>query len=370
MVNQNRIVSEFLRLIKIDSISKKEREMANEIISILKEMGIETFEDNVGEIIGGNAGNLTFNIPGNKDVDSILLMAHIDTVMPGISKNPIIEGNIIKTDGKTILGGDDLAGVCCILEAIRVLKEKNIAHGNIEVVLSVAEEVGLLGSKNFKYSNLKSKYGFILDNGGEIGTVAISAPSQESVNVIVKGKAAHAGVEPEKGVSAIQIASDAIANMKLGRIDDETTANIGIIQGGRATNIVCDKVEIEAESRSRNPHKLIKQIEHMKECFLKSAEKFRGEIEFVSEKAYEGFNIQKDDPIISILKEASNEIGVNLKLESSGGGSDTNIVNNNGIKAVNISVGMNKVHTVDEEININDLVKGTEFLISIIKSIK
>lgn len=370
MVNRERLVNEFLELVRIDSLSYKEREMADVLKAKLEGMGLSVEEDGTGAVIGGNAGNIICRIPGKTDVPAILLMAHMDTVEPGIGKSPVVEGNIIKTDGTTVLGGDDAAGIECILEAVRVLKENNLEHGDIYVVFTVAEECGLLGAKNLELKNINARYAFVMDNGGDIGEVAVNAPSQNKIDVKVLGRASHAGLQPEKGISAVQIASEAIANMKLGIIDEETTANIGIIKGGQATNIVCESVDIKAEARSRNVEKLKKQTEHMKNCFERSAQKYGGEVVFNSEMLYPAFNISEDDEIIAILKEASEKTGIPLKLVSTGGGSDTNIINAKGIKAVDVSVGMDKVHSQKEQISIDNMMKAVEFLIAIITSVK
>lgn len=305
MVNRDRMVNEFIELVKIDSLTLKERDMADTLKKKLEDMGYQPKEDDAGKKTGGNAGNLICKIEGNKNVPAVLLMAHMDTVVPGIGKKPVIDGNLIKTDGTTILGGDDAAGIECILEALRVLKENTLSHGDIYVVFTIAEEGGLLGAKNLDLSGIDAKYGFVMDDGGPIGHVAVSAPSQNKIDVKIFGKAAHAGVEPEKGISAIQIAAEAVSSMKLGRIDAETTANIGIISGGQATNIICDYVEINAEARSRSSEKLEKQTAHMEECFNKAAGKYNGRIIFESKLLYPAFNIEEHDEIISVLKTAS-----------------------------------------------------------------
>jgi len=370
MVNKERMVNEFIELVKIDSLTRQERQMADALKKKLEDMGIDVYEDGAGEKIGGNAGNLICTIKGNKDVPAILLMAHMDTVVPGIGKKPIIEGNYIKTDGTTVLGGDDVAGIESILEAVRVIKEDGISHGDIQIVFSVAEEGGLWGAKNLDYSRIYAKYGFVLDGGGVIGSVAVTAPSQNHIDVIVKGKAAHAGMNPEDGINAIKIASEAISKMNLGRIDEETTANIGIISGGLATNIVCDTVKIKGEARSLNEEKLRKQTEHMKQCFEEAAARLGGTIEFIAEKAYPSYSIKEDDNILNILRKAAKNAQLELVLEATGGGSDTNIINGKGIQAVDLSVGMDRVHSVEEQICIDDLVKIAEFLVEIIKVVE
>ena len=370
MVNRDRMVNEFIELVKIDSLTRQERQMADTLKGKLQSMGFDVYEDDAGSKIGGNAGNIICTIKGQKKVPAILLMAHMDTVVPGIGKKPVVEGNIIKSDGTTILGGDDVAGIESILEAIRVIKENNIEHGDIQIAFTIAEEGGLYGAKNLDYSKIYAKYGFVMDSGGPIGAVAVKAPSQYKIDVVVKGKAAHAGLEPEKGVSAIQVAAEAITQMKLGRIDEETTANIGIITGGQATNIVCETVEIKAESRSRDQAKLEAQTQHMRQCFEDAAKKLGGSVDFKADLMYPAFNIGEDEPVISILKKASQLTGIELVLEATGGGSDTNIVNSKGIQAVDLSVGMDKVHSVEEQLSIDDLVKSAEYLVAVIKSVE
>ncbi len=370
MVNKERMAKEFMELVRIDSLTFNERKMADKLKALLESYGYSPWEDDAGCKVRGNAGNIICTIKGEKDVPAVLLMAHMDTVSPGTNKNPVMEGDIIKTDGNTVLGADDAAGIECILEAVRVLKEDGIKHGDIQIVFTIAEEGGLNGAKALDYSKIYARYGIVLDEGGPIGRVAVSAPSQNKIDIVVKGKAAHAGVEPEKGISAIQIAAEAISGMKLGRIDPETTANIGVISGGYATNIVCDRVELKAECRSRDKAKLEAQTAHMKECFEQAASKLGGSVEFKSELMYPAFNISAEDEIISILKDAAEEAGVELKLDATGGGSDTNILNGKGIQSVNISVGMEKAHSVEEQIRVDDMVKAVRFLLAIISNIR
>jgi tripeptide aminopeptidase len=370
MINRDRLVKEFVELVSIDSITRKERRMADKLTEKLTAMGYEVYEDNAGEAIGGDAGNLICTVKGTKDVPAVLLAAHMDTVEPGIGKKPVVDGDVIRSDGTTILGGDDVSGIVCILEAIRTLKESGLEHGGIQIVFTIAEEGGLYGAKNLDYSRIHAKYGFIMDSNGPIGTVAVKAPAQDKILVTVEGKASHAGVSPEKGISAIRVAASAIARMKLGRIDFETTANIGSFNGGRETNIVCERVEIKAEARSRELSKLESQTAHMRECFEQAAAEFGAKADFRADRLYPSFSIDRSAPIMGILEKAAGDIGVELIPEESGGGSDTNIFNGMGIEAVDISTGMEKVHSTEECISIDNMIKAAEFVLSIIKNIE
>ena len=369
MINRGRIVRQFLKLVSIDSISMYEKEMSKYIAEEVKQMGYEPIFDGAGIKIDGNSDNLIFKVTGNKNVSPIALVAHMDTVQPGRGKEAVIEGDYIRSKKETILGADDLAGVCVILEAIRVLKEDNIPHGDIYVVFTVAEEIGLFGSKILDYSKINAKYGFVLDIGGEIGTVAAKGPSQIALDIEIEGREAHAGIEPEKGISAICVAADAISNMKLGRIDEETTANIGVISGGTAANIVCHKVDIKAEIRSISEEKIVKQLKHMVDCLENACSKVGAIFDIEQHKEYMGYDITKNLDMINILKKASEEANITLKLETTGGGSDANILNAKGIITCNMSVGMDKVHTKYEQIKISDMEKSVRFLISCIKNI-
>jgi len=370
MINRERLVNEFVELVSIDSITFKERLMADRLKEKLYSMGYLFFEDDTASKISGEAGNIICTIKGEQDIPGIIFLAHMDTVVPGLGKQAIINGDIIKSDGTTVLGADDLAGVVTILESLRILKEEKIKHGDINIIFTVAEEGGLFGSKNLDLSKINAKYAFVLDNGGKVGTIAIRAPSQNKIDIRILGKAAHAGIEPEKGIDAIQIAAHAISKINVGKIDEETTANIGIIRGGQATNIICDFVELKAEVRSLDMEKLNNQTNHMYESFVEVAEKFGGEIQFYTELMYSSFSIKEDDEIVKILKNAASLMNIELIFKSTGGGSDTNIINEKGIPAVNIGIGMENVHSIYEQISINNMMKTTEFIIKIISSVE
>lgn len=369
-IDQNRLVEEFINLVKISSPSLKEREVMDYIIKVCKDLGLEFYEDSIAEKIGGDSGNLILHKKGNKDVPAVLLMAHVDTVSPGIDVNPIINGDIITSDGTTILGSDDKAGVAIILEVIRALSENDISYGDIEVVFTVGEEIRLLGSRHMDYSRIKAKYGFILDSGGEVGTYTTKAPYHNDFQIFITGKAAHAGIEPEKGVSAVKIAADAISEMPFGKIDHETTLNVGYINGGGATNVVTEKVLLKGEVRSRDEKKLKTVTDSIMDIFNEKAKMHKGECKFDINPAYSGYIVFPDSKIVSFLEKGAKACGVTMNPKESGGGSDTNNVNEAGIEAVDMGIGMTDVHSVNESIKISTMVKAVEYLVEIIKVIE
>ncbi|NLM12081.1 MAG: M20/M25/M40 family metallo-hydrolase [Clostridiaceae bacterium] len=368
-VNTKRLVETFCQLVRTDSTSGNERQMADLIKRKLEELGYRPEEDSAGEAINGNAGNVIVKIPGNVEAPPLLFMAHMDTVEPGRGKVPVINGDIITSDGTTVLGGDDLAGVACILEAINILDEEKVSHGDIYAVFSIAEETGLYGAKALDTSGIPAKYAFVLDEGGPIGTVAIKAPYHNKIQFKVKGKAAHAGVSPEEGINAIRAASVAVSNLPfMGRIDEESTCNLGMIKGGRATNIVPDEVIIDGELRSISEQKLDEYTNRWVESFKNSVEKEKATVQIEVKRAYGGYFIPETHPIMGLLKKATDALNLPLLPQSTGGGSDTNILNTKGIPAVNLSVGMTNVHGTKEQIAISDMTKAAALIVEIIKA--
>lgn len=367
MINEKRVLDRFLKYIQIDSPTKFEREFADYLQKEMEEVGLEVYMDDAGEKVGSNSGNLIGKLKGNTDGETILFSAHMDTVSPGEGIKPVIKDGVIYSDGRTILGGDDKAGIAAILEAIETIKEKDIPHGDIEVVFSIFEEGGLYGAKNLDYRKLNAKRGFVLDSGGDPGQIIVQGPAQNKVNAKFIGKEAHAGVAPENGISAIQIAAEAISNMNLLRIDDETTANIGYIAGGEVTNIVTKEVEIHGEARSLSDEKLKEQTDHMIKCCEDAAKKYNGQVVMDVDNAYGAFKVDENHEIVEKVKEACTNIGLEPYTTTSGGGSDTNILNVNGVTAVNLGIGMKQPHTLEEHISVKHLEDSARLALEIIK---
>ncbi|MGL4772953.1 MAG: M20/M25/M40 family metallo-hydrolase [Clostridium sp.] len=366
MIKEERVLNRFLDYVKIDSESYDEKSFGERVVKDLEAIGVECEVDNSGETCGSNFGNIIGRINGSLDKEPILFSCHMDTVVPGKGIKPIVKDGVVYSDGTTILGGDDKGGIASILEALTSLKEENIPHGPVEIVFTIAEEVGMWGSKNLDYSKIKSKIGYVFDTSGDPGSITIKGPAQDKIVINIEGKPAHAGVAPEEGISAIQIASDAIAKMKLLRIDENTTANIGTIKGGVATNVVCPSVTIEAEARSTVIESLDVQTKHMVDTFKEVCESYGGKISIDVSRLYGEFVVSENDKVVLNAKKAFEKMGINPTTTQTGGGSDTNIFNGNGIKAVNLSSGERKPHTKEEFMKVCDLVKVAEVVKNLI----
>lgn len=368
-MNRKRLIDEFVNIVKLDSPSLSERLVADYVKAQGKELGMEVYEDKAGDVYGGNCGNVYLTLKGDAHIEPLLFLAHMDTVTPCINKKVVIDGDIIRSDGTTILGGDDACGMVSILEAVRMVIEEKISHGDIEVIFTIGEELSLCGAKELEYSRIRSKLAFVMDANGEMGTAFIDAPAQNGQVIKIYGQAAHAGIEPEKGVNAITIAAKAISNMKLGRIDHETTANIGEISGGLATNIVCPEVVLHCEARSRDFAKLEQQTKHMIECFESAAAQMGGKIEAQVELQYAQYHIDEQDRIIKLFEKGAQRAGVPMTLGATGGGSDTNVLNYKGIKAIDIACSMRNVHRVDEYVDVNELEQAVLLVLGIIEGV-
>ncbi|HBV87645.1 MAG TPA: peptidase M20 [Desulfosporosinus sp.] len=368
MINRERLLAEFLELIRIDSPTKNEREIADVLKGRLQSMGLAVTEDNVGQRIGGNSGNVFAYLKGNLPKAPIILFsAHMDTVDPCLNIEPVLHEGVISSKGPTILGADDKSGIAPILEALRTIKEQNVPHGDIQIIFSVAEEGGLKGAKNLDQALLKADLGFVMDCVGGPGEIILAAPGQDRLNVMIKGRAAHAGFAPEDGISSIVVAAKAISSMSTGRIDEETTSNIGTIQGGRATNIVADRVDITCEARSRDLRKLEHQTAHMCETFQRCAEEMGAVAEIEVIRLYEPFTLTEDSQVVAIASQAARSAGLNVITGVTGGGSDANYFNRYGVPCAVLGTGMHKPHTTEEWIEEEDLYKTTNLLLEIIK---
>lgn len=356
-MDDNRILDYFLDLVRIPSPSRQERELADKLKKDLEELGFAVLEDEAGAKVTGNTGNIIGKLKGDAAKPAVILSAHMDTVEKEHAIHPVIKDGVIYSDGTTILSADDKAGICAIMMGLRSFLNKGTSHGDIEVVFTVCEEVGILGAKNLDPNLLTGKMAYVFDSTGEIGVIITNAPAQSKLSFKIIGKAAHAGLEPEKGISAIEVAAKAIVSMPLGRIDHETTANIGIIKGGSATNIVADLVEIEAEARSLDGLKLQNQVNHMVKAVTDAVAFYDAKLDHHIYPSYPAFKFEEDEEIVRRLVGKLKGLNICPVLKSTGGGSDANIFNGYGIKTLNLASGFYNPHSKDEYLPIANLVQ-------------
>lgn len=365
-IQEPRLLETVLELVQLDSESRNERAVADYVKQKLKTLGYVVKEDDADTYTGGNAGNVIAYHAGSGTGKSVLFCAHMDTVAPGNGVKPVVEGSIVKSDGTTVLGGDDKAGIAAILEALAVLHDTNAVHGPVQVVFTVAEEVGLLGAKYLNLDTLQPvDAAFFFDSDGMPNQICVASPYHIDITARFYGKASHAGVEPEKGISAVQMAANAIASMQLGRLDAETTANIGMIQGGTATNVVAGETVIHGEARSLVKDKVDAQIQHMKDCCTEAAAQFGGHVEVEIEECYAAISLDEYSTTVQLAKKAVQRLGMKPELVKSGGGSDANVFCGKGIPATNIGCGMNNVHSVQEYLNLEEVKAAAAFVLAV-----
>jgi tripeptide aminopeptidase len=371
MINKERITKEFCELVAIDAIPFKERAMADALTKKLVELGFDVTEDKTCDQYHGTSGNLYGYLQGEMEGDPILLSAHLDTVEPGLNKKAILhKDGTITSDGTTVLGADDLAGVVSILEAVRTAKEKKLPHRSIEVLFTFAEEAYISGSEVFNYSVVKSKEAYVLDLDGAIGTAAIKAPTLVAFTARFIGKAAHAGFAPEQGINAIAIAAEAISKVGQGRIDDETTVNIGMITGGKAKNIVSAECVLQGETRSLKHDKALAQVDQIKQIFEATVGKYHAELDFTTSFGCIAYEIADNHPVIKRFEKACQKIMVPVRLTETFGGSDNNNFVRHGITGIVIACGMHQVHSLNEYTHVEELVACSSIVLNLITEIE
>jgi tripeptide aminopeptidase len=361
-----KVLDYFLELVQIDSESLCEGAIAGYLQEELKRLGADVYLDNAQEITGGECGNVIGYLAGDTELEPLFLCAHMDTVKPGKGVVPVIDGDRILSAGNTILGADDKSGIAMILSVLSEYVETGSSHAAIEIVFTVSEEIGLLGAKALDIDRLRSIRGYALD-GNKLGEVVKASPSQAGWQAKFIGKAVHAGIEPENGINSIRAASAAVLAIRDGRIDEVTTMNTGKINGGRATNIVCEETEVAGEIRSHNEALLAELSQQVRETFHQTAKEFNCKLEFELKQSFKSMQIDASDELVKLSEAAFKQAGVEQALVVNGGGSDANVFAGKGLKAVVVGTGMQKIHSTKEYILLDDLQRGKDWLQNLIK---
>lgn len=355
-INRERILDTFVNLVAIDSPSRGERAMCDELKKRLIDLGLSVEEDDSAAASGSNCGNLIAKLPGTLDIPAVLYSSHMDTVAPAFGKRAIVhEDGRITSAGDTVLGADDVSGLAAILEALQVIRENDLAHGPLEIVFTTGEEIYGKGADQVDMSRISAKDAYIFDLTGKTGRAARKAPSIISFRIEVKGMASHAGFAPEKGVHAIRIASEAIAKLKLGHVDKETTANVGTIQGGNLTNIVPESCVVTGEVRSYDHKKALAQVEEIIGTFRVAAEALGGAIESEYEVCIKAYATDKNSRVVKRFLGACAEMGVEPLLDETFGGSDLNVFAQKGIEGLVLASAMEQCHSCSEYTTVDEL---------------
>src|SRR5947207_923539 len=352
---QGEALSLFLELAAIPSPPGEERAVADVVLRYLDGLGLRAAEDGCGPAIGSSIGNIYVDLEPTAAGMPLFFCAHLDTVPPSGPLEPIVDGDVVRNAGGTILGADNKSAVVAMLEGVRRVLAENRPHAGIELVFTPKEEVGLIGANAFDHDRLRAEVGYVYDHAGPVGEIILGAPWSYALNVTFHGRAAHSGMFPEEGRSAIQAAAKAIADLRLGRVDEETTANVGVISGGTAGNIVPEWCTFRAEARSQDERSLNEIVQEMLDAFSFAATATDCEVETEARKSYVGYRFKRDVDAVRLAAAALERCGYEPSYGVSGGGADANVFNERGRRCVNLADGMMDIHTPDEHIAVEDL---------------
>jgi tripeptide aminopeptidase len=364
------VLSLFLELAALPSPPGEERAVADRVLGYLAALGLEANEDGAGATVGSTMGNIFCRLePAGRGGAPLFFCAHLDTVLPEAPIEPVVgEDEVVRNGAGTILGADDKSAVAAMLEAAAQLVIEGRPHSGVELLFTPKEEVGLLGATAFDESRLRARLGYVYDHAGPIGEVILGAPHQQKLDVRFHGRAAHAGMYPEEGRSAIAAAARAIADLRLGRLDDETSANVGRIEGGTARNVVPEWCSFAAEARSHDERKLADLVREMVETVTFAASLEECEVETQVSGLSRGYRFRRDDTAVRLAATALERVGRQPSYILSGGGADANVFNERGLQCVNLANGMTDIHTPDERIAVSDLHEMVEVTLALVEA--
>jgi len=380
-INSERLAQVFTAMCTIDSPSGKEAQLANFLKTLFTREFPEAIliEDDSAAATGSDSNNLVIHFPGDLHGEPIFFNCHLDTVEPARGVKVVREGDRFSSAGDTILGGDDKAGIAILIETIRTVKEAGIPHLPFDLVFTTSEEIGLRGAKALNTSLLRAREGYALDSSG-VDLLIVGAPAANHFRFTVTGAAAHAGLHPERGISAIQLAARCLADLPMGRLDEESTANIGRITGGTATNIIPESVLVEGEVRSHSPEKLAAFSRQIKDAVKATIDNWspapgaqpgpgvRPRLDFHLEPEYPAMHLERATPIVQRVERAAARLQREIRCERAGGGSDANIFNSKGLQTAIIGIGMDHVHSTEESIDLRDMIRTAELIVSLVTS--
>jgi len=357
----------FTELAVIPSPPGEERAVADTVAAYLRDCALDVDEDEAGAAVGSTAGNLYSRLEPTVEGTPLFFCAHLDTVPPAGPLEPVVgEDGIVRNAGGTILGADDKAAVAAILEATRRLLSENRPHAGVELLFTPKEEVGLLGAYAFDHRRLHARHGFVYDQAAPIGDVILGAPHSRAIEVRLTGRASHSGMYPEEGRNAIAAAARAIADLRLGRVDDDSTANVGMISGGTAPNIVAEHCQFSAEARSHDERKLDELVHEIVDACTFAAQLSDCRVDIQMRKSYRGYRFGRDDEIVRLAAAGLRRKGYEPRYGLSGGAADANVFNERGLQCLNLANGMADIHTSDERIAVSDLEEMVDVTLALV----
>jgi tripeptide aminopeptidase len=362
------VVDLFCELAALPSPPGEERAVADAVLRYLRDLGLSADEDATGAETGSQIGNLYVRLDPTVEGEPLLLCAHLDTVPPTAAIEPVVDDGVVRNGAGTILGADDKAAVAVILEATRRLLAESRPHAGIELLFTPKEEVGLVGAYAFDHTRLRARTGYVYDQAAPIGTIILGAPYSQSIEVTFHGRASHAGMYPDEGRSAIAAAARAISELRLGRVDEHSTANVGTISGGTATNIVPEWCTFVAEARSQDETRLADLVQEMQDAITYAGTVHDCETRTRARKSYRGYRFARTDRAVALAAEALRRRGFEPTYELSGGAADANVFNERGLEVVNLANGMTDIHTPDERIAVGDLEAMVDVTLALIES--
>ena len=362
----SRVVDLFLDLCAIPSPPGQERAVADRITRELDAIGLEWDEDGCGPAIGSTAGNVLCRLPGNVEGVPIFLCAHFDTVPLDGDLEPVLDDGIVRNAGGTILGADDKSALAVMVEAARRIVEEGRPHAGVELLFTPMEEIGLVGANAFDATRLQARVGYVYDQAAPIGDVVVGSPTAQELELTFVGRAAHAGMYPEEGRSAVVAAARAIVDMPLGRIDEVTSANVGLVRGGTARNVVPERCSLEAEVRSHDDARVTEVVQQIVDAAAFAASLSECSLETRVEQKYRGYRFRDDDLAVRLAVRALGQAGYTARLGLSGGAADANVFNARGLQCVNLANGMTDIHTPDERIAIEDLERMVDVALALV----
>lgn len=368
MVNEKRLVRQFQKLVSIDAESWQEREIANYLVECLEDLGLEVTEDQGNLVYGSPAGNIHAYLPPTAGGKSLLLAGHMDTVSPGKGRKAFVHKNgKITSAGDTVLGADDHAALAEMLELVKVIQEDRVAHSGIEFSISFAEEAFCKGARAMDFSLIRSKRALVLDLAGPVGGVSLAAPTILSIYLDVIGRSAHAGFAPERGIHALAVAAEAIAQIPMGRVHEDTTVNLGRIHGGSTKNSVPDRVHIEGEIRSMSDRRAVKEVEKIRRTFQEAADRAGARIHMQTEREIRAYRMPEESELMTLYRKACASQGISPYIQETFGGSDNNVYAEHGIQGLVIASAMNEHHSKEEWTSAEDMAKVTRILLEMVK---